>query len=78
MTERLTREQMAEKYPNQWLGINNIEYDEDNTTLLKADVVIINKTKEELKSLQFSNTGIVAWGTYEDSGDALGAIGLQV
>ena len=26
MAERLTRKQMADRYPNQWLGIRNIEY----------------------------------------------------
>ena len=26
MAERLTRKQMADKYPNQWLGIRNITY----------------------------------------------------
>ncbi len=26
MAERLTRKQMDDKYPNQWLGIRKIEY----------------------------------------------------
>ena len=47
MAERLTREQMAEKYPNQWLGIKNVKYkNDDGITLESADVVDIGKTKE--------------------------------
>lgn len=37
---RLTREQMAEKYPDQWLGISNIQYkDNDGITIESADVI---------------------------------------
>ena len=30
MAERLTREQMAEKYPNQSIGITNIKYENND------------------------------------------------
>jgi len=49
MVERLTREQMAEKYPNTWLGINHIKYEnDDDVTVESADVVYTNKTASEL------------------------------
>ena len=40
MAERLTREQMAEKYPNQWLGINNIEYNDSSKKEIKSVNVV--------------------------------------
>lgn len=49
MAEHLTREQMAEKYPNTWLGLNNIKYrNDDGVTLESADVIYTNKTASEL------------------------------
>ena len=49
MAERLTREQMAKKYPNTWLGLNNIKYqNDDGVTLESADVIYTTKTEDEL------------------------------
>lgn len=46
MAERLTRKQMADRYPNQWLGIRNIEY--KGREIESAEVIYINKTASEL------------------------------
>ena len=69
MIERLTREQMAEKYPDQWLGIKNVKYkNDDGITLESADVVDIGKTKEELLAMQIAGTDdIIAWYTTENN-----------
>ena len=65
---RLTREQMAEKYPDQWLGISNIQYkDNDGITIESADVIYTNKTRDELLELQINSDNIIGWYTTEDN-----------
>ena len=68
MIERLTREQMAERYPNQWLGIKNVQYrNNDGVTLESAEIVYKGKTKDELLKKQILGTeGIIAWYTSEN------------
>ena len=65
MAERLTREQMAEKYPNTYLGITNIKYEnDDGVTLESADVVYTDKTGRELLTMQLAGKeGIIRWYT---------------
>lgn len=65
MAERLTRKQMAERYPNQYLGITNIQYENnDGVTLKSADVVYTDKSDEELLTIQISGTeDIMCWYT---------------
>lgn len=46
MAERLTRKQMADRYPNQWLGIRDIEY--KGKEIESAEVIYINRTASEL------------------------------
>ena len=42
MAERLTQEQMSKKYPNTWLGINNIKYkNDDGVTVESAGIPMI-------------------------------------
>lgn len=77
MAERLTREQMAEKYPNSYLGINNIKYlNDDGVTLESADVVYTDKTSNELLMMQLTGKeGIIRWYT-NDNGLPLGVAGV--
>lgn len=65
IVERLTRKQMAEKYPDQYLGIANMQYENnDGVTLESADVVYTNKTDEELLTLQVTGKeDIMCWYT---------------
>lgn len=69
MAERLTREQMAEKYPNTYLGITNIKYEnDDGVTLESADVVYTDKTSKELLMMQITGKeGIVRWYTNDNT-----------
>lgn len=65
---RLTREQMAEKYPDQWLGISNIQCkDNDGITIESADVIYTNKTRDELLELQINSDNIIGWYATEDN-----------
>lgn len=63
--KHLTREQMAEKYPDQCIGISNIQYvDNDGVTIESADVVYTDKTEEELLTLQVTGAeDIMCWYT---------------
>lgn len=69
MTLRLTREQMAKQYPNQWLGLKNIQYrNNDGVTLESAEVVYTDKTRDELLAMQIVGTdGIIGWYTTENN-----------
>lgn len=77
MAEHLTREQMAKKYPNTWLGLNNIKYqNDDGVTLESADVMYIDKTSSELLQMQIAGIdGIIRWYT-NDNGLPLGVAGV--
>lgn len=62
---RLTRQQMAEKYPDRYLGITNIQYENnDGVTIESAEVLYTDKSDEELLTLQVSGTeDIMCWYT---------------
>lgn len=77
MIERLTREQMAQKYPNIWLGLSNIQYaNDDGVTLESADVVYTDKTEDELFEMQLDGIEeIISWYT-NDNELPLGAVGI--
>lgn len=64
MVEHLTYEQMARKYPDQWIGISNIKYlNDDGVSIESADVVFTDKSKEELFDEQIKDGSIEAWYT---------------
>lgn len=74
---RLTRRQMAEQYPNQWLGLKEPVYlDNDGVTLLSAEIVFTDKTCDELLEMQIDGkNGIIGWYTTDD-GLQLGMAGV--
>lgn len=74
---RLTCEQMAIQYPNQWLGLKNPIYkNNDGVTLLSAEIVYTNKTCDELLEMQIDGKdGITGWYT-TDNGLQLGMAGV--
>ena len=65
---------MAEKYPNQWLGIKNPEYfRNDGVSLESGAVVYVGETKKQLLKRQIINgERIVHWLTSD--GDASGGL----
>lgn len=68
MAERLTRQQMSEQYPNQYLGIRNPHYlNNDGITLTSAEVVYTDKTERELVLLQLEDASISIWYTNDDT-----------
>lgn len=49
MTERLTWEQIQKKYPNQWVGLVDVRYrNNDGISVEFAVVKYVDKTKSEL------------------------------
>ena len=53
LAERLTWSQIQEKYPAQWVGLNDIEYiDNDGISIKSAVVHFVNRSKDELGMLQ--------------------------
>lgn len=76
MAQHLTREQMSIKYPNTWLGINNIRYKDNNkTTIESADVVYTDKTASELGLLALQGEDIQPLFTTPDEVFQLGFLG---
>lgn len=75
--ERLTWKQMQEKYPDQWIGITDVEYEADNNSTIKyATVIYINKNKDELTEMQIDTQGkILARYTTPDNVFQLGSMG---
>ncbi len=50
--ERLTWEQIQEQYPNQWVGLSEVQYmDNDGVSVESAVVKYADKTKSELTRL---------------------------
>lgn len=67
---------MAEKYPNQWLGINNIEYKDSSKREIKsANVVYTDKTASELGLMTLHGDNIQPYFTTPDDTFQLGFIG---
>ena len=74
--ERLTVSQMAEKYPDRWVGLINVKYkDDDGITIESADVCYLNATKDELFHEQINSGSLTAWYTTEED-FAVGMIGV--
>lgn len=64
---RLTRKQLAEQYPDQWLGLTDIKWkNDDGVTLESAEVSYTDKSSKELLMMQIDTDGdIIAWYTNE-------------
>lgn len=66
---RLTREQMAIQYPDQWLGLKDPVYlNNDGITLISAEIVYTDKSCDELLEMQIDGRdGITGWYTTDNS-----------
>ena len=75
--ERLAWKQIQEKYPNQWGGLVDIEYEPDNDATIKCVTVkYINKDKDELTEMQIDTEGkVLARYTTPDNVFQLGSVG---
>jgi hypothetical protein len=74
MNERLTWEEIKLKYPDQWIGLTDVEYKPENDASIKSGVVTyIGKNIDELTELQFDTKGeVLAVYTTPDNALQLG------
>lgn len=77
MGERLTWEEIQEKYPDRWVGLAEIEYEPDNDATIKSAVVAYtDKSKDELTLMQVQTDGkVLGRYTTPDHIFQLGAVG---
>lgn len=77
MEEKLTWEEIQEKYPDQWVGLTDVEYEPDNGATIKTAIVkYTDKSKNELTMMQVQTHGkILARYTTPDNIFQLGIAG---
>lgn len=77
MRERLTWEEIQIKYPDQWVGLADVEYEPGNKASIKSAVVrYINKPKSELTRMML-NGEIISRYTTPDHMFQMGMAGVQ-
>lgn len=76
--ERLTWSQIQERYPDQWVGLINVEYEPDNKSTVKSAIVkYINMKKSDLKLIQVKSGGsMIAEYTGQDNTLHIGLMGV--
>lgn len=76
MAERLTWEQIQEKYPDQWVGLVDVQYRDDDGISVESTVVkYADKTKSELTRMVLKGE-IVSRHTNPEGHLQLGAVGI--
>ena len=77
MEERLTWEEIQEKYPDQWVGLDKVEYEPDNMATIKSAIVkYIGLSKDELGHKMLKGE-IVSRYTTPDNLFQLGMVGVH-
>lgn len=77
MTERMTWKEIQEKYPDQWVGLVDVEYmNNDGVSIETAVVKYADKSKSELTRLALEGE-IVSRYTTPDNMFQLGMVGAQ-
>lgn len=66
MGERLTWEEIVDKYPNQWVGLTDVDW-EDDANVKAAVVKYVGKSSGELLMMQMDGENIVSFYTTPDS-----------
>ena len=75
MRERMTWSEIKEKYPEQWIGLVDIDW-ENGATVRSAVVKYIGKSSDELLKIKFnSEPDLVARYTSPDSLGPMGIVG---
>lgn len=74
--ERLTWKQIQEQYPDQWVGLSDVQYlDDDGISVESAVVKYADKTKSELTRLVLKGE-IISRHTNPDGHLQLGMVGV--
>lgn len=78
MGEKLTWEEIQERYPDMWLGLTDVEYvNDDGVTIESAVVKYADKTKDELGMLAFAGD-IISRHTAKYEMFQIGAVDLFI
>ena len=76
MSERLRWEEIQERYPDQWVGLVDVKYvDDDGISIESAVIKYLDKTKREL-TMKALNGEIVSRYTTPDHIFQLGMLGV--
>ncbi len=76
MTERMTWEQIQKEYPNQWVGLVDVQYQNDDGISVESAVVkYTDKTKSELTRLVLKGA-IISRHTNPEGYLQLGMVGV--
>lgn len=77
MIQRMAWEEIQKKYPDQWVGLIEVEYEPDNDATIKSAVVkYTDKSKSELTKIQVQTGGeLIGVYTTPDNVFQLGAVG---
>ncbi|MBQ6259230.1 MAG: hypothetical protein IJJ79_06050 [Lachnospiraceae bacterium] len=58
MSERMTWSEIAKTYPNQWVGLTDVEREPDNYSTIKSAVVLYtDRSKDDLLLEQIQTNG---------------------
>ena len=77
MTERMTWKEIQEKYPDQWVGLTDVKYiDNDGISIESAVIKYLDKAKGELTRLALQGE-IVSRYTTPDHIFQLGMVGAM-
>lgn len=74
--KRLTWKEIQDKYPDQWVGLVEVEYEFDNdVTIQSAIVKYVDKSKDDLTIMQIQTHGdLIGVYTTPDNVFPLGAV----
>ena len=76
MGERLTWKEIKQIYPDQWVGLINVEYEPDNHAKVKSAIVkYTDKTKNELLEMKIDTNGEII-GKYTTPENLLPFVGV--
>ena len=66
MAERLTWDEIVEKYPDRWLGLTDVDREPGDPNVKSAVVKYINKDMNELLEIQLENDNFLTVYTTPD------------
>ena len=76
MTERLTWAEIQNKYPDQWVGLTDVE--RNGIDIISAIVKYTDKTKGELTLMQIEDDSLYSCYTHPDHLAPLGMVGCSL
>ncbi len=73
MNKRMTWNEIQKEYPDQWVGLSDVEW--DGSTVVSAIVKFTGKTRGELTRLQVKDDNLYSCYTCPDHLAPLGVVG---